>query len=77
MWSIIGIILIGVLVSLKEVPSLLKQKHYKDMFVFSTVLLTGMTCAILLSIGISIPNPLNAIAKIYAPVSNLLDKILT
>jgi hypothetical protein len=77
MWEIVGISLIGAVISLLEIPPLLKKKWRREMIVFLTLLLMGLTLSILLSKKISIPNPTDFIVEIYKPVANFVERILS
>jgi hypothetical protein len=77
MWAGFGIIVIGALISILEVPALMKKKNYKDSIIYLGLIFIGILSGILISLGITIPTPLSLIAKIYQPAGNLLEKILS
>lgn len=77
MWAIIGIILIGAVISLFEIPPLIKKKWWKELIVFCTMLLTGLTLSTLLAENISIPNPVYFIVKLYHPLAIFIERILS
>jgi hypothetical protein len=76
MWPILGILLVGTLITLYEVPSLIKKKLMKELIVFLILLMTGVIFSILLSLEIKVPNPFDLIAFIYKPISDFLEWIL-
>lgn len=76
MWPIFGILLVGTLITLYEVPYLIKKKLTKELIVFFILLLIGMIFSILLSLEIKVPNPFDLIAFIYKPISDFLEWIL-
>lgn len=76
MWSIIGILFAGAIISIYEIPPYLKKKNWKEVIVFFLLLSAGMTLSILLSLDVTIPTPLNWIIKIYSPITNFVDRIL-
>jgi hypothetical protein len=75
MWSITGIVTIGVIIMFIEVPSLLKKNHKKDLWVFSSLLILGIVLNILVQVKISIPNPLEVITAIFQPYSKVISEI--
>lgn len=75
MWSIVGIIAIGVIIMFIKVPSLLKKNHKKDLWVFSSLLLLGIVLNILEQVDVSIPNPLEGITAIFQPYSEVISNI--
>ncbi|MGM0875152.1 MAG: hypothetical protein ACQEWV_10160 [Bacillota bacterium] len=76
MWPILGVLLVGTLITLYEVPSLIKKKLMKELIVFLILLITGVILSILLSLEIKIPNPYDLIAFIFNPISHFLEWIL-
>jgi hypothetical protein len=77
MWIAIGIIAMGALISVFEVPPLVKKKLWKDIIIYFFFLTNGMILSILVSLGVKIPTPLDLITKIYSPFSKMLEKILS
>ncbi|MBT2700845.1 hypothetical protein J7E79_26335 [Bacillus sp. ISL-40] len=75
MWSIVGIIVIGVIIMFIEVPSLLKKNHRKDLWVFSTLLLLGIVLNISEQLEVSIPNPFEGITAVFQPYSTVISEI--
>jgi hypothetical protein len=77
MWIISGILLIGAIISLFEIPPLVKKKWWREIIVYLILLSVGMTLAILISKDVTIPTPIDLLTKIYSPVTNLFEKILS
>lgn len=77
MWAILGFLLVGVILSLLEIPPLLKKKWYREIVVYLLLLLTGLALSALLALNIAIPTPLNLLIKIYRPVTNFIEQILS
>jgi hypothetical protein len=75
MWSIAGIIIVGVIIMFIKIPSLLKKNHKKDLWVFSSLLLLGIVLNILEQVEVSIPNPLEGITAIFQPYSKIISNI--
>ena len=57
MWGLFGILMIGVAVSIFEVPPLVKNKDWRELIVFSIFLLAGLILNLLLSLDVDLPNP--------------------
>ncbi len=72
MWSILGIILVGVLIAAYEVPTLLKKNLIKELWAFSILLIIGVVLSILKSMRIDIPNPLDLLTIIYKPINDFI-----
>lgn len=77
MWGIIGILVIGVIISFLELPPLVKNKDRKEITVFFLLLLIGIGFNLLLSINVEIPNPTYTLIKIFSPVNDFVEKILS
>lgn len=65
------------IIILYEVPRLIKDKMWRELIVFSVLMLFGMTMAYAQVLDLPIPNPTNAIIKVFKPVSMWVDKILS
>ncbi|MBZ5752035.1 MULTISPECIES: hypothetical protein [Metabacillus] len=77
MWIISGILLIGAIISLFEIPPLVKKKWWREIIVYFILLSVGMTLAILISKDVAIPTPIDLLTKIYSPVTNFMEKFLS
>ncbi len=54
---LLALIIVTVLISLWEIPSLLKKKERKELFVVVSLLSIGFILNFLLIIGVKLPNP--------------------
>ncbi|MFU2017627.1 hypothetical protein ACM6Q7_21615 [Peribacillus butanolivorans] len=59
-----------------DVPSLLRKKLKKELWIFSVLLLFGTALSISQALNIKIPNPLDWITAIYKPLSDMIEKLL-
>ncbi|WP_162879128.1 hypothetical protein [Paraliobacillus quinghaiensis] len=59
-----------------EIPSLLKQKAFKDLAAFITILLIAIVLSTIHFLDITIPTPMDAIETIYKPLSNFFASLL-
>lgn len=71
MWAIFFGVL-AVVIAIIEVPSLLKKKLKRELWVFSILLLFGGGLSIAQSLHMEIPNPVDWIAFIYKPFSDFI-----
>lgn len=76
MWAIVGILTISVIITLYEVPKLVKAKQKKEIVVFFGLLLIATTLTILEVRDINMPNPLVGIQMIYEPISTFVLQFL-
>lgn len=74
--AIAGILLIAILIIVLEVPPLWKKKQKRELWVYSLLLLFGVGLSIAESLDLNIPNPLDWIAIIYKPLSDLVMSLL-
>jgi hypothetical protein len=72
MMAILGILLVVVVISLIEVPSLLKKGLKKELWVFGILILLGTGLNIAQGLKIDIPNPLDWINVVYKPFSDFV-----
>jgi hypothetical protein len=72
MWSIAGILVVAVAIAIIELPSLLKNNLKKEIWVFSILLVFGLGLNIAESLSVDIPNPMDWIAIVYKPFSDLI-----
>nr|WP_263327770.1 hypothetical protein [Neobacillus sp. Marseille-Q6967] len=77
MWAIIGILFTGAIISLFEIPPLVKKKWWREIVIYLLLLSAGITLAILLSKDVTIPTPLDWIMKIFSPVTSFFDRNLS
>lgn len=69
------LILVAIIIAI-DVPSLLRKKLKKELWIFSVLLLFGTALSIAQALNIKIPNPLDWITAIYKPLSDIIEKLL-
>ncbi len=74
MLKAIGILIIGAVIVISEVPPLLKRKLIKEVIIFSILLFLGILISILLSFGVAVPNPLDFLKYALKPLTNIIIK---
>lgn len=67
MWSIAAILLVGMFMTVIEMPSLIRRKKRKEIWAFSVLLLAGIALNIAVVTGIQVPSPLEWIRDIFDP----------
>jgi len=77
MWSIVGILLIGLTVFIIDVKPLIKGKNYREIFIYSSLLLSGLALSSLLILKVRIPTPLDFIKTIYMPFISFIERLLS
>lgn len=72
-----SLIILGVtsLIIRFDVPSLIKSKYTKELWVFSILLLIGVTMNVIVNIFQNVPTPLNALTTLLAPLNHLLENV--
>jgi hypothetical protein len=69
------LVIVGVIIAI-DVPSLLRKKEKKELWVFFILLLIGTSLSIAQALQIKIPNPVDWITVIYQPLSDLIETLL-
>lgn len=72
-----GLFVIIVIIGALEAPRLIKEKMWKELGVFSLLLLTGATLAIVMVMDITFLNPVKVLEKIFTPVGKWIEQVLT
>ncbi|MFF2289819.1 hypothetical protein [Peribacillus butanolivorans] len=76
MLAVTVILVIVAMIIAIDVPSLLRKKLKKELWIFSVLLLFGTALSISQALNIKIPNPLDWITAIYKPLSDMIEKLL-
>ncbi|WP_034331916.1 hypothetical protein [Bacillus sp. J37] len=77
MWPIVGILLLGLVVWLIEIKPLLKSKSYREISIYSFLLISGLLFAFLLILNMRIPTPLDLLNRIYSPIISSIERFLS
>nr|WP_226666981.1 hypothetical protein [Metabacillus litoralis] len=67
----IGIISLGLIIVMAEVPSLIRKQEKKQLWVFGILLILGVGLSIANALNVHIPNPLEALIFFYQPISDV------
>ncbi len=62
---VLALIIVTVLLSLVDLPTLLKQKDYKELFIVVSLFGIGFILNLLLIIGVKLPNPNKLIVSVF------------
>ncbi|MFB5661520.1 hypothetical protein [Alteribacillus sp. HJP-4] len=76
MWKVLFVITAAILIAIIEVPALSKKKWKKEMWVFGLLLATGTILAVLFALDVQLPTPMDYIASLYKPLSDLVKNWL-
>lgn len=70
--SAIFLVIIGL-----EAPRLIKGKMWRELGVFSGLLILGAVLSYSMLFDIAVPNPTNVMEKMFEPVNMWIDKVLS
>lgn len=76
MLASLAIISIAILMTLYDLPKMIKKKLVKESVTFCILLSIGTCFPVLMSLGVQIPNPLNWIILFIKPLANMFDELL-
>ncbi|WP_199242486.1 hypothetical protein [Desulfosporosinus fructosivorans] len=68
---IVLLLLAFIVIVLIEVPSLIKKKHWRELTVFSILLVTAFIMALLQIIGVTMPNPFHGTTYLIRDILHL------
>jgi hypothetical protein len=71
------VIILGVTIMIIgfEIPTLIRGKYTKELWVFSILLLMGITLNVIVNAFQNVPTPLNALTTLLAPLNHLMENI--
>jgi len=72
---IIAIFAFVTILSLLEIPKMLKKKQDRELWAFSVLLALGTVVAVLRSLDVKIPNPSDIVLWIYSPLSEIMKNL--
>ena len=74
--SIVLILVFAIILSVIEVPKMLRGKQHMELLLFSVFLFLGTAAGIMKCAGIELSNPADWIAFIYSPFLGLIKQIM-
>lgn len=74
--SIVMTLVFSTILCMIEIPKMLKERLYRELWTFSILLGLGIILAILKSLDVEIPNPSDFIAWVYSPLSDIMKSLL-
>ncbi|NMM63739.1 hypothetical protein HBE96_13865 [Clostridium sp. P21] len=74
--SILSVLVFSIVLSIVEIPKMLRQKLYKELYTFIVLLSFGTVLAILKSFNVDIPNPSDFVQWVYSPFNNIIRELL-
>ncbi|HHW44661.1 MAG TPA: hypothetical protein GXX25_12830 [Desulfotomaculum sp.] len=60
-----------------QVPPLVKKKMWRELTAFGVLLLIGMFYSFGLALQLPLPNPARAVESVFAPVTRLIQQVLS
>lgn len=77
MWKIIVIILVALIITLIDFPTLKKRKLNREVFLFFALLLIGIGLNIVSSLNLKVPTLIDWLIIVYQPISQLVFRWLS
>ncbi|AKA68185.1 hypothetical protein [Clostridium scatologenes] len=74
--SILSVLAFSTILSIVEVPKMLREKLYRELYTFIVLLVFGTVLAILKSLNVDIPNPSDFVQWVYSPFSSIIKELL-
>lgn len=72
MLSVIGVLITCLIAIRLFVPSLIKNKHFRELYIFLVLLMVSTVTLVLDGFGIQIPNPFKVIEFIFKPIGTMI-----
>ncbi|HAN09565.1 MAG TPA: hypothetical protein DCP90_03015 [Clostridiales bacterium] len=73
---ILLVLVFSIVLCVIEIPKMLQDRQYRELWTFSILLGLGTILAILKSLNVDIPNPSDFIAWVYSPVEGVMKGLL-
>jgi hypothetical protein len=70
--SFIAVLVFDTVVSIIEIPKMLSCKLYKELAVFSVLLVLATAATIMKILSLNVPNPTSLIIWFFSPVSGIM-----
>ncbi len=71
-FNVVLILLLGAGAAIYEVPRLREEQMKRELFVFSVLLLVGVSSALALALDLPVPNPIRAVVFVFKPLVDLI-----
>ncbi len=73
---ILSVLAFSAILCFVEIPKMLRNKYYNDLWCFSVLLILGVILAILKALKFPLSTPSDWIAYVFSPISELLKDAL-
>ncbi|MGI6534529.1 MAG: hypothetical protein ACOX4H_07420 [Bacillota bacterium] len=73
--SILAVLMFSTVLCITEIPKMLKERLYRELWTFSILLAAGTILTVLKSLDAEIPNPSEFIAWVYSPLAETMKSI--
>ena len=74
--SILAVLAFSTILSIVEIPKMISEKLYRELYTFIVLLALGTVIAILKSLNVNIPNPSDFIQWVYSPFSGFIKMLV-
>jgi glucan phosphoethanolaminetransferase (alkaline phosphatase superfamily) len=75
-WTVLGVLAAAGLIVLIEVPRLWKKRLFKELTIFTALLITGTGLGIAQAAHVQLPNPLDWISYVFEPTGKWIFRML-
>jgi hypothetical protein len=72
MKAIILLVAVFTAIGVFEIPKILEKRLWRELFVFSFLLVLGFTLSVLLALDVPVPSPVKGIRSLMNPILRLL-----
>ncbi len=73
---ILAVAAFDIVLSIAEIPKMLRGKMYRELAAFSILLLLGTSLAVMKIVDANIPNPTDLIIWFFSPVSSIMKGLM-
>jgi hypothetical protein len=71
----LAVLMFSTVLCITEIPKMLKERLYRELWTFSILLAAGTILTVLKSLDAEIPNPSEFIAWVYSPLAETMKSI--
>jgi hypothetical protein len=77
MWPVIGLLAGAAIISVLEVPAMVRGRMKKDLAAFACLLAAALAISIIYTLRVEVPNPTQLIMRLFMPVSKWIEQLLS
>ena len=73
--GVLALLAFDTIVCIVEIPKMRRQKLFRELAVFSVLLILGTVTSLLTLMHIKVPNPSDFLKWVYSPVSDMMKSL--